>query len=101
MTLPAAPLRLVLDTNVWLDWLVFFDPAVVRLRAAVERGEAEVLMDEACCDELRRVRGATGGNRRAPRAADEPAAAVARARAIARPVPVQADEVGRAPPALP
>jgi putative PIN family toxin of toxin-antitoxin system len=48
-------LRLVLDTNVWLDWLVFDDPSVAPLRAAVETGRAEVLIDEACEEELVRV----------------------------------------------
>ena len=31
-------LRLVLDTNVWLDWLVFDDPAVAPLAATAETG---------------------------------------------------------------
>jgi uncharacterized protein len=48
-------LRLVLDTNVWLDWLVFDDPALAPLRAAVGAGAAEVLIDAACEEELRRV----------------------------------------------
>jgi putative PIN family toxin of toxin-antitoxin system len=50
-----ARLRLVLDTNVWLDWLVFDDPSVAPLRAAVEAGHAEVIIDDACEEELARV----------------------------------------------
>jgi putative PIN family toxin of toxin-antitoxin system len=47
--------RLVLDTNVWLDWLVFNDPGIWSLRSAVEQGAATILTDEACLDELTRV----------------------------------------------
>ena len=48
-------LRLVLDTNVWLDWLVFDDPSVLPLKAAVAAGEAEIFMTSACDVELARV----------------------------------------------
>jgi putative PIN family toxin of toxin-antitoxin system len=48
-------MRLVLDTNVWLDWLVFGDPEVAPLRAAVEQGRARVFIDAACEAELARV----------------------------------------------
>jgi len=48
-------LRLVLDTNVWLDWLVFDDPDVAPLKAAVAAGEAEVFMASDCQQELERV----------------------------------------------
>lgn len=75
----ADPLRLVLDTNVWLDWLVFFDPAVVRLRAAVQRGDAVVLMNAVCRDELTRVLGYTLRNRKAPLSPAEQALALERA----------------------
>ena len=47
--------RLVLDTNVWLDWLVFRDPCVEPLKSAVAAGHAEILIDEACEAELARV----------------------------------------------
>lgn len=50
-------LRLVLDTNVWLDWLVFDDPGIARIAAAVAAGEAEVVVDAACETELERVLG--------------------------------------------
>lgn len=48
-------MKVVLDTNVWLDWLLFDDPRVAPLRAAVEAGTVEVLADEACEAELARV----------------------------------------------
>lgn len=47
--------RLVLDTNVWLDWLVFDDSGVAALKAAVGTGTATVFIDAACLDELQRV----------------------------------------------
>ena len=48
-------MRLVLDTQVWLDWLVFDEPALAGLRAAVTEGRAEVVIDAACRAELERV----------------------------------------------
>jgi uncharacterized protein len=49
--------RLVLDTNVWLDWLVFDDAGVSALRHAVVAGRAELWTDEGCLSELARVLG--------------------------------------------
>jgi putative PIN family toxin of toxin-antitoxin system len=49
------PLRLVLDTNVWLDWLVFEDPDVAPVKAAVAAARAEVVMNDAVVAELARV----------------------------------------------
>lgn len=51
----AAPQRLVLDTNVCLDLLVFGDPRCAPLRAALHEGRALALTDAACRDEWRRV----------------------------------------------
>lgn len=48
-------LRLVLDTNVWLDWLVFDDPGIAPLRADVTAGRATIALDEPCLVELERV----------------------------------------------
>jgi predicted nucleic acid-binding protein len=48
-------MRLVLDTNVWLDWLVFDEPALAPLREAHAAGRIEIVMDEACEVELARV----------------------------------------------
>ena len=49
------PLRLVLDTQIWLDWLVFDDPGIRSLRNAVHLGRAHVYIDAACDAELERV----------------------------------------------
>jgi putative PIN family toxin of toxin-antitoxin system len=49
------PLRLVLDTNVWLDWLVFDDAGVAPLKAAVAAALAEIFIDDACAQELAAV----------------------------------------------
>ena len=48
-------IRLVLDTNAWLDWLVFRDAGLEPLRKAHAAGEVEVVIDEACEAELQRV----------------------------------------------
>jgi len=48
-------MRLVLDTNIWLDWLVFDDPAIAPLKAAVAAQHAEIFIDAACEAELARV----------------------------------------------
>jgi len=47
--------RVVLDTNVWLDWLVFHDPAVAALREAQADGRIEIVIDDACEAELAKV----------------------------------------------
>jgi predicted nucleic acid-binding protein len=58
MPVPARTrLGLVLDTNVWLDWLVFDDPSVAPLKAAVEANRAEIFIDAACEAELERALG--------------------------------------------
>ena len=48
-------MRLVIDTQVWLDWLVFDDASVAPLRAAIEANHAHVVIDHACLAELERV----------------------------------------------
>ena len=48
-------LRLVLDTNVWLDWLVFDEATLAPLKAAVAERRAEIYIDAACEAELERV----------------------------------------------
>ncbi|MGQ0579067.1 MAG: putative toxin-antitoxin system toxin component, PIN family [Betaproteobacteria bacterium] len=49
------PLRIVLDTNIWLDWLVFDDPAVRPLKSASAGGLVRIAMNSPCLDELGRV----------------------------------------------
>lgn len=50
-------MRLVLDTNVWLDWLIFDDPAIAPLRTAKNNGSIEIVIDDPCRTELVRVLG--------------------------------------------
>ena len=47
--------RLVLDTNVWLDWLVFADAGIAPIQDAVARGAAAIFISTACEVELIRV----------------------------------------------
>jgi putative PIN family toxin of toxin-antitoxin system len=48
-------MRLVLDSNVWLDWLIFDDPGVQPLKQAQHDGLVEIVIDPPCRDELVRV----------------------------------------------
>ena len=48
-------MRIVLDTNVVLDWLVFRDPGVSHIVAALERGIATAITNDSCEHELARV----------------------------------------------
>jgi putative PIN family toxin of toxin-antitoxin system len=52
-----APRRLVLDTNVVIDWLVFDDPFMNPLRHGVTEGRIAVLTHEPAVMELKRVLG--------------------------------------------
>ena len=50
-------MQLVLDTNVWIDWLVFDDPAIAPLKEAHRKAVVQIVMDQACLAELREVLG--------------------------------------------
>ncbi len=50
-----APIRLVLDTNVVIDWLVFDDPFMNPLRHGVRDGRVVVLTHPPAISELERV----------------------------------------------
>lgn len=76
------PLRLVLDTNVWLDWLVFADVGVKPLQNAVACGAALIFVSAPCLTELTRVLGYPLSGRALDARAQ--AAALAQCRAIAR-----------------
>ncbi|MEQ1519193.1 MAG: putative toxin-antitoxin system toxin component, PIN family [Usitatibacteraceae bacterium] len=52
---PSRPIRLVLDTNVVIDWLVFDDPYMNPLRHGVRDARVEVLTHPPAIDELNRV----------------------------------------------
>ena len=75
-------MRLVLDTQIWLDWLVFDDPSVHALRGAVEQRLSQVFMDAACDAELERVLAYDLGRHSIPPAAQ--AAALGQARRLSR-----------------
>lgn len=45
-------MKALLDTNVWLDWLVFEDPAVAMVRSAVLSGRLQLLASPRMRDEL-------------------------------------------------
>jgi putative PIN family toxin of toxin-antitoxin system len=50
-------MRLVLDSNVWLDWLHFNDSRLQALKQAREDNAVEIVIDQPCRDELVRVLG--------------------------------------------
>jgi len=76
--------RIVLDTNVWLDWLVFDDPSAAPIRAALAAGRAEIFIDEACAAELARVLARPLGRRTLDAAAQ--AAAMAECKRLSIPI---------------
>jgi uncharacterized protein len=87
--------RLVLDTNVWLDWLVFDDPVVAPIKAAVASGRAEIFIDAACEAELERALGYDLGRRFTLDAAAR-GACIAECRRVARKIGSAAPEAERA-----
>ena len=91
-----APLKLVLDTNVWLDWLVFADAGVAPIREAVKQRRAEIYIDDACANELQAV--LAYPLRKQIMSAVEQAACLAECRRIAQTV---ADATAHALDALP
>jgi putative PIN family toxin of toxin-antitoxin system len=52
MSRSLAPHRVVLDSNVWIDILVFDDPATRPIRAALECGTLAAIIDDRCLTEL-------------------------------------------------
>lgn len=48
-------MKLILDTNVVLDWLVFRDTNVAALQPALDQGRVEIVTHAPALDELRRV----------------------------------------------
>ena len=47
--------RVVLDTNIWLDWLVFDDLSLLYLKRSFSEGQVDIFIDAACEAELVRV----------------------------------------------
>src|SRR5882672_10681638 len=87
--------RLVLDTNVWLDWLVFADPCVAPIKAAVAAEQAQVFIDVACEAELERALGYDLGRKFTLHATAQ-AACLAECRRVARRIAEPAPEAERA-----
>jgi putative PIN family toxin of toxin-antitoxin system len=83
--------RVILDTNVWLDWLVFDDPSVVPIRAALAADRIEICIDSACEAELERALGYDLGKRRV-----DIAACLAECRRVARRIDSHLPEAERA-----
>ncbi|HEY6865303.1 MAG TPA: putative toxin-antitoxin system toxin component, PIN family [Burkholderiales bacterium] len=87
-------LRAVLDTNVWLDWLVFDDPCVAPIREAHEAGRLEIVIAAEGEAELARVLAYERG--RHTRDAEAQAACLAECRKIARRIEAGLHEAQRA-----
>ena len=77
-------MKLILDTNIWLDWLLFDDPSVAVLKAAVADGRAEIFIDAAGEAELARVLAYDLGRHSID--AEKQAACLAECRRIATPL---------------
>jgi len=90
-----SPRRLVLDTNVWLDWLVFDDPSIAAIKAAVAANRAEIFIDAACEAELERALGYDLG-RKFTLDAHAQGACIAECRRVARRIGSPAAEAERA-----
>ena len=86
--------RIVLDTNIWLDWLLFEDTGIAHIRQLQEAGHVEILIDETCEAELAGVLGREYGKRRMTDA--EQRAALAACRRLTTRVGVRASEPERA-----
>ena len=86
--------RVVLDTNIWLDWLVFKDLSLLKLRKTVADGDAEIFIDAACEAELERVLAYDLARHSLDAAAQ--AACLAECRRIAQRIDAAATEAGRA-----
>ena len=80
----------MLDTQIWLDWLVFDDPGVRLLRDLVHLGRAEIVIDAACDAELERVLAYDLGKHSI--SAEAQLAALGQARRLARRVEVEAGQ---------
>ena len=87
-------MRLVLDTNIWLDWLVFQDTGIAHIRQLQGAKHLEICIDAICEAELLRVLGYPLGKRLL--SAAEQAAAIAQCRRIVTRVDASASAGNRA-----
>ena len=85
--------RIVLDTNIWLDWLVFNDLSLLHLKKTVSEGQAQIFIDSACEAELERVLAYDLANHTLDAAAQ--ATCLAECRRIARRIDTPAPEAER------
>ena len=85
--------RVVLDTNIWLDWLVFHDPGMSFLKREVEEKRIEIFIDAACEAELERVLAYDLARHTLDAAAQ--AECLAECRRIARRIDAAAPDAGR------
>ena len=86
-------MRVVLDTHVWLDWLVFDDAGVAPIRDAARAKRVEVYIDAVCEAELARVL-ARGFAKRTLDAAAQ-AACIAEVRRLGRRIDTPAEAAAR------
>jgi uncharacterized protein len=80
--------RVILDTNVWLDWLVFDDPGIAPIRNAVGTGRVELYVDAVCEAELVEVLARGFAKRTLDEAAQ--ARCIAQCRRLAKRIPASA-----------
>jgi len=95
--MPATPLRLVLDTNIWLDWLVFGDTGIAHIRQLQEAGHVEICIDAVCEAELADVLTRRFGKRKLDAAEQQRALAQCRRLTTRIGVQVPAAERARLP----
>jgi putative PIN family toxin of toxin-antitoxin system len=86
--------RLVLDTNIWLDWLVFGDTGIAHIRQLQGAGHLEICIDAVCEAELARVLAYPFGKRKLETA--EQQRALAQCRRIATRIDAAASAPERA-----
>jgi putative PIN family toxin of toxin-antitoxin system len=86
--------RLVLDTHIWLDWLVFADTGIAHIRQLREAGHLEICIDAVCEAELAEVLTRQFGKRRLDNAAQR--AAIAQCRRLATRIDAQVPQAERA-----
>ena len=84
----------VLDTNIWLDWLVFEDTGVAHIRQLQGAGHVELCIDAACEAELIDVLGRSFGKRKLE--SQKQQAAIATCRRLTTRVDVRLPQAERA-----
>ena len=87
-------MRLVLDTHIWLDWLVFEDTGIAHIRQLQGAKRLEIFIDAVCEAELAEVLGRDFGKRKLDAA--QQAAALAQCRRLAKRIDAAATPADRA-----